>query len=278
MRLKFLLISILYTSLLLAQNSDSTFHFFFRSGAHTQGSDSLAKFLQFYKRFENCHTCVITLEGYTDKVGDTKSNFILAEKRIAFVENLLANKIVNQVKKIVIGEEKAETESPNQAYRLVKLIIFSPPTIPVEFEKTEEVNKLDTVENKIEETPVVKQKPEELRLEEFKVRDKAIQLKILFYPGSTDLIRSSMSDLEILFNYLNDNKQVKAHIVGHVCCSPEMKLSKQRAEIVYDYLVERGIDKKRLSYTGVSNTQPLVQEVDEATQKMNRRVEVFFTE
>lgn len=281
MRLKILIAFFVFYCQLVAQSKDSTYHFYFRSGAHTQVTDSILQFNRFFKQFENCTNCQLTLEGYTDKVGDAQSNFILAEKRIAFVANLLADKTVNQIKKIVIGEEKAETETPNQAYRVVKLIVFSPPvslTPPLEVEEIKEIKADTIVEKVVEETPVVKQKPEDLRLEEFKVRDKAIQLKILFYPGSTDLIRSSMADLELLFNYLNDNKQVKANIVGHVCCSPEMKLSKQRAEIVYDYLVEKGIDKKRLSYTGVSNTQPLVKEVDEATQKMNRRVEVFFSE
>jgi len=277
MHLKFVLPFLFLVPFLFSQNSDSTFHFFFRSGAHTQASDSIAKFKQFYKSFENCSTCIITLEGYTDKVGATQSNVLLAKKRIDFVTSLLANKTTNKVKEIVIGEERAKIDAPDQAYRLVKLIIFSSPSSQIAQVGVKETI-ADTVVKLKEEETLVKQKSEENRLEEFNVRDKAIQLKILFYPGSTELIRASISDLELLFTYLNKNKQLNAKIVGHVCCSPEMKLSKQRAEIVYNYLVEKGIDKKRLTYTGVSNTQPLVQEVDETTQKMNRRVEVFFTE
>lgn len=278
MQIKSLLIYIFFASVFIAQNSDSTYHFYFRSAAYIQKSDSVSKFKQFYKQFENCSSCIITLEGYTDKLGSKEANDLLALKRVSFVASLLVGKTTNKLTQIVYGEEKAISESPDQAFRLVKLTVFSPNERS--FSKNEEINQTQTDKNtKLKEEIVpIKNEREENRLDEFKTRDKAVQLKILFYPGSTDLIRTSMTDLELLFNYLRDNEQVKAKIVGHVCCSPEMKLSKQRAEIVYNYLIEKGIDKKRLSYIGVSNTQPLVQEVDEASQKMNRRVEVFFTE
>ncbi len=64
-------------------------------------------------------------------------------------------------------------------------------------------------------------------------------------------------------------------IHGHVCCGDDMPLSIARAKAVYDYLAENEVDASRISYKGFSNNKPLVQEVDEATEQRNRRVEIM---
>jgi outer membrane protein OmpA-like peptidoglycan-associated protein len=67
---------------------------------------------------------------------------------------------------------------------------------------------------------------------------------------------------------------VEIALHGHVCCGDDMPLSIARAKAVYDFLVANNIDSNRLSYAGFSNSRPLVEEVDEITQKHNRRVEI----
>ena len=67
---------------------------------------------------------------------------------------------------------------------------------------------------------------------------------------------------------------VEIELHGHVCCGDDMPLSIARAKAVRDFLVENGIDSNRLSYSGYSNSRPLVAEVDAASQKHNRRVEM----
>lgn len=77
-----------------------------------------------------------------------------------------------------------------------------------------------------------------------------------------------------LFEKLATYADVKIALHGHVCCGDDLPLSIARAKSVYDFLVANGIDSSRLSYTGFSNSRPLVEEVDEASQKHNRRVEM----
>ena len=52
-----------------------------------------------------------------------------------------------------------------------------------------------------------------------------------------------------------------------------MKLSKDRAKAVYDYLVGHGVKKSSLSYSYYGMTRPLDTNETEEGRKMNRRVE-----
>ena len=67
-------------------------------------------------------------------------------------------------------------------------------------------------------------------------------------------------------------------ILGHVCCSNNYAVSTSRAKKVYEDLVKYNINKKRMKYKGMSNTIPLVEEVNATTEQQNRRVEVMFYE
>jgi outer membrane protein OmpA-like peptidoglycan-associated protein len=47
-----------------------------------------------------------------------------------------------------------------------------------------------------------------------------------------------------------------------------------RAKAVYDFLVKKGIDAKRLTYKGFGSSKKLVEEVTEIDRITNRRVEI----
>jgi outer membrane protein OmpA-like peptidoglycan-associated protein len=269
MKLKLFITLFICNSLCFAQSADSSYFFYFENAKFTSSQDSIQKFNTFLSKYQNCVTCSYILEGYSDKHGDEQANYKLSVNRVAFISSLIPKDNNPILKELYYGEEKSQYALNDQDYRVVKLFINSPA-----IEKPTKNEIKDSIITTISD----KKTEKEARIEAFNVRDKAIQLKILFYPGSTALIQSSIPELEVLYQYLYENNEIKAKIVGHVCCSPEMRLSKDRAEVVYGFLVEKGIDKKRLQFIGVSNTQPLVKEVNEATQKMNRRVEVFFTE
>ena len=106
----------------------------------------------------------------------------------------------------------------------------------------------------------------------------AIVLPIKFQGGSSDFLIKSYQYLEHLYNTLDTHKELHAHIRGHVCCGPSMRLSKLRAKEVYNYLVDKGIDPKRLSYKGYSNTKPIViPELSDKDRKQNRRVDIILS-
>jgi outer membrane protein OmpA-like peptidoglycan-associated protein len=85
-----------------------------------------------------------------------------------------------------------------------------------------------------------------------------------------------------LLTMLRENPKLKIQIQGHVCCEVENKkrLSRKRALAVYDFLVGKGISKKRLSYTSFGSTRPLhpLPEKTEEERTANRRVEIEIIE
>ncbi len=111
-----------------------------------------------------------------------------------------------------------------------------------------------------------------------------------FYPGRHIPLNEAKPVLKKLLKIMADHPTLEIEIQGHICCGPkssadgvdmdtnEPNLSWSRAEIIYDYLIENGIAKDRLSFKGFAMTKPLVwPEVTILDQNKNRRVEVMVT-
>lgn len=108
---------------------------------------------------------------------------------------------------------------------------------------------------------------------------------VYFQGGSAVFVGSSQQALRNLYLLMKKNPNLKIEIQGHVNLpnysihlKPEghyNRLSVDRAQAVYDYLVKRGIDKSRIDYQGYGYSQMLFPEArtSEEMQK-NRRVEV----
>jgi len=105
-----------------------------------------------------------------------------------------------------------------------------------------------------------------------------ILLPIKFEGGTSTILSSSNIYIEELFQLLKTNKQYNAEIQGHVCCENNRRMSKKRAKVVYNYLIDKGISKERLSFEGFSNLKPVIfPERSEKDRAKNRRVEVVFS-
>ena len=52
-----------------------------------------------------------------------------------------------------------------------------------------------------------------------------------------------------------------------------MVLSENRAHAVYNFLIELGINKSRLSYKGLGETKPIAENSTEEGKQKNRRTE-----
>lgn len=110
--------------------------------------------------------------------------------------------------------------------------------------------------------------------------------RIFFYTGRHIATQESIQEMEKLFNMMDDNVGLVIRIEGHVCCvhplfdaldmdTGEESLSVNRARYIYNYLVKKGIDRKRLTYTGYGKTRPLrATEYTQEDQDMNKRVEI----
>lgn len=110
---------------------------------------------------------------------------------------------------------------------------------------------------------------------------KSMQIdEIEFFPGSSEFLQSAEPKLRRLRDFLALNAGIKIEIQGHVHSNGEntfeaQKLSEARAKRVYNYLVENGINKERLTTVGYGNTMPIFPNAKFASEEQsNRRVEI----
>ena len=101
---------------------------------------------------------------------------------------------------------------------------------------------------------------------------------IEFGVGEAELYTSMYGDLNKIVNFLYDNLNFKLKVSGHTDShgSEEfnLKLSKERAKVIRDYIVIfAGIHESRVDYEGYGSSFPIVEELTEFDKALNRRVE-----
>lgn len=100
-------------------------------------------------------------------------------------------------------------------------------------------------------------------------------ITIYYQNNSADISHVSRLRLRILTEYLQENPKINIIIEGHVCCGPDLRMSKKRAKSVYKHLLKLGAPKKQMKFIGKSFDEPKVRkEKSEADKNMNRRVEI----
>ena len=86
-----------------------------------------------------------------------------------------------------------------------------------------------------------------------------------------------MSILSLFSEYLKQNQDLVVAIEGHTDNVgnkiENLYLSKERAKSVYDYLIQSGVQKQRLSYEGFGEEMPIVSNDSEEGRALNRRTE-----
>ena len=114
----------------------------------------------------------------------------------------------------------------------------------------------------------------EIALSPLKLGESMILENIYFELDSYELTQNSLSELEIVAAFLDEN-QVHVQIEGHTDQTGDpkynQKLSEQRAKAVYDFLIEFGISSNRLNFIGLGANQPV--ELDPTMSDKNRRIE-----
>ncbi len=95
-----------------------------------------------------------------------------------------------------------------------------------------------------------------------------------------NLLPASGDILETLLTYLENNPEIRISIEGHTDdIGTEQyndELSDNRARSVYNWLIDRGVNPIRLSFTGFGKSRPIFSGMDEEHRALNRRVEVKF--
>lgn len=101
--------------------------------------------------------------------------------------------------------------------------------------------------------------------------------KVYFNLGQAVVLQESYEQLDNLAEYLKENPELKIQIEGHTDNQGDpaanQKLSLDRAFNVRQYLIEKGVDGKRIRFKGHGSTQPVSPNDTEENRSKNRRVE-----
>jgi outer membrane protein OmpA-like peptidoglycan-associated protein len=113
--------------------------------------------------------------------------------------------------------------------------------------------------------------------------DKAVSgsvavLKNLFFDTDKyDLKEKSVTELEKIIYFLSENPAITIEISGHTDNTGNpaynQQLSERRAQAVYNYLISRGIEARRIQAKGYGQTRPVASNTTEEGKQLNRRIE-----
>jgi outer membrane protein OmpA-like peptidoglycan-associated protein len=235
-----------------------SFNVYYESGKYSINNldsiklDSIAKVLLKAEKYK------ISINSYCDSDGSEKDNLILAQKRCYAISSVfVANKLKSDsIFCSSIGELKVTntklSASEKEKHRRSEIHI----------------------------TYSLKQTNTENQTFSFSEKDLVIGKKLVlpainFVNGTADFLVTSYPSLLELLKVMKKYPTLEIEIGGHVCCSNNFPISKERAFNVYNYLKKNGISEKRMKYKGFGKTQPIFEDdKEESKAKANRRVEI----
>ena len=124
---------------------------------------------------------------------------------------------------------------------------------------------------------VYKEIKQDLYLTPIEIGQKIRLNNVFFKQGTNELLKESYPELDRLVIFMLENPTIKIEVEGHTDLegipTMNMKLSALRVKAIQDYLVKQRIDIKRIETRPYGSTQPITRQRDEASKKLNRRVE-----
>lgn len=113
------------------------------------------------------------------------------------------------------------------------------------------------------------------------VKDSLIVLgaEVLFEINKSTLRSEHFETLNPIVEYLLLHPERSVRISGHTdntgSEAHNLSLSKKRADVVAEYLVNNGVDIRSVETSGLGSTKPIAENTTEAGRKKNRRVELL---
>lgn len=121
----------------------------------------------------------------------------------------------------------------------------------------------------------------DIRLKPIQKNWSMILKNVFFDTDKYELKKESAAELKKLVSFLNSNPTVHLEIGGHTdnvgSAVHNKTLSSNRAKEVYKYLINKGINKERLTYKGYGQNKPIAKNKTSEGRKQNRRTEVKIT-
>lgn len=100
---------------------------------------------------------------------------------------------------------------------------------------------------------------------------------VFFAQGSAELQNTSFAELDRIVKIMKDNPKMKVELRGHTDnrgdATKLMNLSKERVNVVKDYIVEKGISTTRIEAKAFGGSLPINKNDTELEHSKNRRVE-----
>ncbi len=110
--------------------------------------------------------------------------------------------------------------------------------------------------------------------------DSVIQIytlrNVYFDFGSKTIRNDDVENLKEIVLLLKNNPELKLEIVGHVDNKEVKGLSVERAQEVFEWFINQGIEK-RITYKSVGNIYPILSNNNPEYRQINRRVEFKIT-
>ena len=269
---KIFFVSFLLSQLIWAQK-ELKHEVFFKTDAYDVTDTEHSRLLLFLSEIESLDIKKISIYGFTDDRGSAEYNLVLSQNRANSIKTIFSN---NEFDESII------TNVDGKGKILLKLIT------------EEDVSKIRGLNRKVEiiVTPYFPPRPEvvkeiktasETLAGDIKIGDYILLENILFKTGYSYLLPESAKTLEEISKVLLERDDIYFTIQGHVCCTQNSRdaidrktkkrnLSLARAQYIYNYMVKKGVDPKRMKYVGMRRKVPLGGEA-----KYDRRVEILVT-
>ncbi|HIB48811.1 MAG TPA: OmpA family protein [Flavobacteriaceae bacterium] len=260
---KYLFLSCCFIALCCnAQQQQGEWSLYFENNAHTL-TPQHHQLIDSIKKHALVPTDSIVLKGYASSPADEDYNLKLSEKRALNTKNAFPEYYT------IIATGLGELEGDEAKNRRVDIMIWA-----VYREKMKLISQ--------SENPT--KAPEQINdFANFTIGEKFELKGIHFYPGRDDIRNDSKEALQQLLVFLKENETVTFRLLGHVCCGKKYdpgrdgynnrtgknNLSEARAKRIYQYLLENGIDKNRMSARGYAYRYPTGK-----GDKFDRRVEI----
>ena len=106
-----------------------------------------------------------------------------------------------------------------------------------------------------------------------------LSAELLFETNKSTLRSEHFETLNSIVDYLRAHPERSVRISGHTDNigneAHNLSLSKQRADVVAEYLMSNGIDRVRVETVGLGSAKPITVNSTDAGRKKNRRVELL---
>jgi outer membrane protein OmpA-like peptidoglycan-associated protein len=269
---KIVLFFVLASQMILAQN-ELKHEVYFDTDKFEIAPTEHDRLLVFLANIEKMDIEKISIYGFTDDRGSDSYNLVLSQNRANTIKEIFSN---NEFDESII------TNVDGKGELLIKLV------------EEQNIDKVRSLNRKVQiivkpyfppRVEIVPEKKDikEILKGELKAGDKFKLDDILFQTGYSDVLEGSEQILEDISAILVAREDIYFTIQGHVCCtqysrdaidrkSKKRNLSVARAKFVYDYLVKKGVDSKRMKYVDMRRKFPLGGE-----PKYDRRVEILIT-